>query len=44
VIKAVTFNSAYLMNQDDAVGSIEEEYGVDLDLDGHPGCRGSFKD
>jgi predicted amidohydrolase YtcJ len=94
-IKAVTLNSAYLMNQEDRVGSIEvgkradmvvldnnlfeipvteigkssvqmtvfdgevvydatldatgeeaieEEYGVDLDLEGDPGYHGSFKD
>ena len=30
----------------DATGeeAIEEEYGVDLDLEGDPGYRGSFKD
>ncbi|MGB3564024.1 MAG: amidohydrolase family protein, partial [Thermoanaerobaculia bacterium] len=41
-IKATTLDFAGLMNHDDTVGSIEEEYGVELDLSGDEGYRGNF--
>ncbi|MGB6640914.1 MAG: hypothetical protein WBG67_09080 [Thermoanaerobaculia bacterium] len=41
-IKATTLDFADLMNHDDTVGSIEEEYGVELDLSGDEAYRGNF--